>query len=576
MTTDPKLKTNNMLLDARTANFLELIGNGKIYRAPAFQRDYSWKEEHWEDLWKDLLDLLPDRSQRHYMGALVIEAINDREFRIIDGQQRLATLAMLSLAVIHRLHGLADRGIDSAQNRERALALRQRFIGEKDPASLQESSKLFLNDTDDPFFQDYLIQLREPKNLRKRPQSNRLLWSAFQYFKERFVEHPDLEENGGALAALLNETVARQLVFILISVDDALNAYTIFETLNARGLELSATDLLKNYLFSRIHVRADLETLQRRWKRLIETVQHERFPTFLRHHLLCEHRQVREQRLFKIVRAIVHEPEQVFELMEALENRADLYVALSDPYDDFWLDRKACRLYIKELNLFGVRQMTPLLFAAWEKFDAPQFERVLKLTSIISFRHSVVGRLNTNDLEPVYHTAAKAVLDGRATTVGQVFTLLKPIYVSDASFTNEFSNLTLNTNGNHKKLVKYILAKLETDSSGRECDPETDPGTIEHILPENPGPEWEEYFPTEHMDEAVYRLGNLLLLEAGKNRVLGNQSPPEKLAEYKTSRYRLARNVAFMTNDEWNLALIDKRQRNMANRAAHLWRSGYV
>ena len=188
------------------------------------------------------------------MGALVVEARSDREFRIIDGQQRLATLSVLALAVIDRLQSLASSGVDVDASRERALALRNRFIGEKDPASLIERSKLELNETDDPFYQDYLVQLRKPLNPRRLPRSNRLLWECFQYFQRRLTESPEMASDGAALAELLSETVARQLVFILITVEDELDAYTVFETLNARGLELSTTDLLKNFLFSRVKV----------------------------------------------------------------------------------------------------------------------------------------------------------------------------------------------------------------------------------------------------------------------------------------------------------------------------------
>ena len=53
------------LMDSRTTNFLELIGNGKVYRVPPYQRDYSWKEEHWEDLWSDLLALREHSDDRH-------------------------------------------------------------------------------------------------------------------------------------------------------------------------------------------------------------------------------------------------------------------------------------------------------------------------------------------------------------------------------------------------------------------------------------------------------------------------------------------------------------------------------
>src|SRR3990167_5012394 len=173
------------LLNTRTTNFLELVGNGKIYRVPPYQRDYSWEEEQWEDLWNDIVELRRHPDDRHYMGALVVEGKSDREFLIIDGQQRLATLSILALAAIRQLRRLAESEQDAEANTERAAGLRSRFVGEKDPASLVESSKLFLNSTDDAFYQDYLVQLREPLNPRGLPRSNRLLWECFRYFAKR-------------------------------------------------------------------------------------------------------------------------------------------------------------------------------------------------------------------------------------------------------------------------------------------------------------------------------------------------------------------------------------------------------
>src|SRR3990172_2166058 len=141
------------LLNTRTTNFLELVGNGKIYRVPPYQRDYSWEEEQWEDLWNDIVELRENSEDRHYMGALVVEGKSDREFLIIDGQQRMATLSILSLAVIGRLQKLVRNGIEAIPNEQRSKELRNRFIGEKDPASLIETSKLFLNETDNAFYQ---------------------------------------------------------------------------------------------------------------------------------------------------------------------------------------------------------------------------------------------------------------------------------------------------------------------------------------------------------------------------------------------------------------------------------------
>lgn len=109
------------------------------------------------------------------------------------------------------------------------------------------------------------------------------------------MKSPELSENGSELASLLSETIARQLLFILILVDDELNAYTVFETLNVCGLELSSADLLKNFLFSQIKVKEDRVALQRRWRHLIATVRQERFPEFLCYHLLCKYKLVRRQ-----------------------------------------------------------------------------------------------------------------------------------------------------------------------------------------------------------------------------------------------------------------------------------------
>lgn len=80
------------LLNTGTSTFLELIGNGRLFTVPPYQRDYSWTEEQWEDLWLDIEDLANRPEDSHYMGALVVEGKSDRQFAVIDGRQRLATL----------------------------------------------------------------------------------------------------------------------------------------------------------------------------------------------------------------------------------------------------------------------------------------------------------------------------------------------------------------------------------------------------------------------------------------------------------------------------------------------------
>ena len=567
-----KVRTN--VLSTATINYLELIGNGKAYRVPPYQRDYAWTEEEWEDLWNDVLDLRQETENRHYMGALVVQGESDREFTIIDGQQRLATISIFSLAVIAKLHRMADQEIDPERNRERAKELRNRFVGEKDPASLIESSRLNLSRTDDAFYQDYLVQLRDPPNPRGLPQSNTLLWKCFRYFSEQLEALDDLQEDGEALARVLSETAARSLLFILIKVEDELDAYTVFETLNARGLELTTADLLKNYFFSKVRVPNDLDALQRRWQALIATVSPERFSDFLRYHFLCEQTGVRKERLFKLVRDRVNTSQHVFELLGALEDRAELFAALGDASHEYWMELRNVKPHVQALILFRARQVTPVLFAAWERFSPDDFARVLKLVSVVSFRYLVSGR-NPNALEPAYHEAAKAILDGNAPRPGAVFAHLRPVYVDDGAFENNFAVFSLNPRRG-KKLVKYILCRLEEGAGGDPRDPETEPASIEHILPQNPSGDWFDSFTALELEAATNRIGNMTLLESAVNRDVGNAPYPVKRAAYEGSVYALTREVAEMAPEEWTFAFMENRQRHLAQRATQVWRSDFA
>ena len=564
------------MLNTRTTTYMELIGNGKSHCVPPYQRDYSWSEENWEDLWNDIVELMPNSQDNHYMGALVIQGKSDREFLVIDGQQRLVTLSLFALAVISKLNTMADQGTDPASNKERAQQLRNRFIGEKDPASLTETTRLLLNNTDNDFYQDYLVQLKKPPNPKRLPKSNNLLWKCFLYFTKQLDSLEYLETDGKAVAAVLSETAARQLMFILITVDDELNAYTVFETLNARGLNLTTTDLLKNYLFSLVTTHSDLEALQRRWAKLIATVDYKRFAEFLRYHLLCKESKVRTQRLFRLVRTRIRSKENVFELLTELESRAELFAAVSDPLHDYWKDFPQAKPFIRELSLFRVRQILPLVFAARECFSKDDFVRVLKLLSIVSFRYNVISSLNTNVLERVYPNAAKAVIAGDASSPAEVFKLIKPVYVSDSKMRQDFLLFVINPRGRKKKLAKYILARFEQDASGRSCDFETDPGTVEHILPENPLRDWDKTFPPELQEPLVHRLGNLTLLTSPENNEISNAMYDNKVETYQSSAYALTRKILEIAPDEWTPELVDKRQKYLARRAVHLWRSDFA
>jgi hypothetical protein len=124
--------------------------------------------------------------------------------------------------------------------------------------------------------------------------------------------------------------------------------------------------------------------------------------------------------------------------------------------------------------------------------------------------------------------------------------------------------------------VKYLLSELEADVSGTARDWETDPASIEHVLPENPTEAWDESFKPERQKDFIYRLGNLLLLEPSLNRQCQNGNFDEKRALYLRSHYASAQAMGREDQADWSPAALGQRQERMARRAAHIWRSDFV
>lgn len=561
------------LLDTRTTSFGDLIANGKIYRVPPFQRDYSWTEENWEDLWQDILALHANPNSSHYMGALVLQnsSTSDKEFTIIDGQQRLATLSIIAIAVIEKIQKLVEKEQEPEENKERQEILKRTYLSDRDPRSLRYSSKLLLNENNNDFYQSNLINLRKPRNIRSLFKSNQLLWESFQYFYQKIDELDNVITSGEKLAEILTDTIARRLLFIQINVEDELNAYTVFETLNARGIELSSTDLLKNYLFSLFKGPDDLSETQRQWRKIINTVRMEKFPEFLRYYLSLQYDRVRRDRLFKLVRQSVKDATQAFDLLDGLEDYSSLFIALSNSNDEFWNDTPENRTYIRQLTLFRVKQAYPTLFAGHRQFSPENFTRLLKLVCVITFRYTVVSSLNPNQLETLYNKIAIAIISGEITYPRQVFEEMRSLYVTDEKFSQDFSLLSIPTKGQKKKLVRYILCQLERDASG--IDVNEDSFSIEHILPESPTASWQQDFTDSQVEHMVYRLGNLTPLEPSLNREIGNNIYSNKQAIYQQSVYKLTKNIVA---EEWTPDTLARRQEYLAKRAVNIWKSDFI
>ena len=176
--------------NTRNDTYRKLMGNGLTYRIPRFQRDYSWTEEEWEDLWMDIQGVLdPGGEPAHYMGYLVLQSENDKAFDVIDGQQRLTTLSLMTLAVLKNLQRLVEAHQDPMRNQQRLDQIRQTYIGYLDPVTLVSRSKLTLNRNNDDYYQSYLVPLGHLP-VRGFRASEHSLRMAFEWFDRQVAQHP--------------------------------------------------------------------------------------------------------------------------------------------------------------------------------------------------------------------------------------------------------------------------------------------------------------------------------------------------------------------------------------------------
>jgi len=565
-----------MNFNTTNATFRQLLGNGLSYCVPPFQRDYSWTEDEWDDLWQDLLGLFEaDGEPAHYMGYLVLQSSDSKRFNIIDGQQRITTISVMILAALGHLQDLAAAGLDANDNAKRKEQLQSSYIGYLDPVSLVPRSKLELNRHNNRFYQTYLVPL-EKLPQRGLNASEHLLRKAFNWFKERLKTRCGMTESSGkALAAFLDELVDK-LFFTVITVTDELNALKVFETLNARGVRLSATDLLKNYLFSVISTQntheTELKVLEERWERIVGLLGSESFPEFLRIFWNSRNKLVRKSDLFKTIRRRITSRDSAFELLRDLDYSAGVYAALRDPQDPSWnRDEKRA---LKQLLMFNVRQPLAMLMACHAAFYEPEraaFTRIIKAVTVVSFRYNVICNLPTHEQERLYNAIACKVSEGAYSRPASVIGALRDVYPDDNQFKAAFAEKELRTtNSRNKKVVRYILFEIERQRSGGDFDFESATYDLEHILPEHPSEAW-SYIEESKQDRLIYRIGNMTPLEAGRNREMGNVGYTAKRPIYQQSAFQITRAVA-EHYDRWDEQKIESRQKQLATVAASIWK----
>lgn len=549
--------------DTSNQTFQRIMGNGFRYFVPKYQRDYSWNQEQWSDLWYDIQQIM-EENDSHYMGYLVLQTGDDRNFQIIDGQQRLTTLSILILAVIKCLKELPGTEEEKKGNELRASDIHSSYIGNLNRITLTSVDKLVLNRNNDNFYRLYIASLQKLPQ-RRISTSNKLLRNAFETFYDY------LKKSYKTAEELINFTdvIVNNIFFTVITVSDELNAFKVFETLNARGVQLSSSDLLKNYIFSVANVNEShelmLDDIETQWSEISDILQGNQIADFLRVFWNATHKTVRKNQLYKVIREEIKTPKQAFSLLLSMREKAHIYMALQNENDELWNGKREIVYYLSLLKLFNVSQPTSLLITAYSELSEKDFSLLLKRLVIISFRYNIICGKNPNDEEGAYNRLALSILKNKNYTLDE---LKSGIYVGDDEFEQTFAYKEFVYTSRNNKVAKYILSRIENFENGAEID--KDEITLEHILPDNPDEDWE--WDDIMIQQYHYRLGNMVLLEFVKNKNLGNVSFDEKKIVYANSTVQSTRELGESNIEKWTEEEINKRQKRLAKLAKGIWR----
>ncbi|MFV7521195.1 DUF262 domain-containing protein [Enterobacter quasiroggenkampii] len=553
-----------MLMEPKNENFNELIGGPNKYIVPRFQRDYAWDVGQWEDLWGDINSL--DDEGFHYMGYIVLQQKEQYQHEIIDGQQRLVTLSIIVLAAMKAIKTLIDNGEDVQGNTERLDGITQNFVGSKNFVTLKVINKLELNRNNKSYFQRMSSHL-EAQNSRGITSTNKLIRKCFDFFCKK-----DYGKTGAEIAQFIAD-FSSSMIFTKIIVQDDLNAYKVFETLNARGVQLSTPDLLKNYLFSIVTKddqigEEELNDLDEQWSEMIVQLGESNVSDYIRYHYNSQRRMVTKNNLFSSMRKILTKPEEAYQYLKSLIDYSPIYASLINPNDAWWGDQdvkyRNVLHYLNGIRLFNIKQPLTIFLAAFGNFSPEEFVKLVKYIYVLSIRYNIICHLSPSEQENIYNQIANKVYNREFLRASHVKNSdeFKRLYPDDNAFFNAFEFHRMPSRQTAKK-IRFLLSEIE-GYLGNPCDYEKT--TLEHICPYHPEKDWNESFG-EGINDVKDRLGNMILMDKDN---LKRSSFEEKKKEYTKSGYKLALKVTEYA--EWNLESVNDFQKWMSQQAVNVWK----
>lgn len=532
-------------------------------RVPLYQRSYSWEIKQVNDLFNDIKESIQSNREDYFLGSVVIARDQNAIDELVDGQQRIATTTILLVAI-------RDFLIKNNDER-RANWIEQKFLFEQDFESLAILPKLKLNIEDNEYFiKNILTRPINRQPISPSRTSNIKLTSAFKE-SIKFVKENISSSDTKSITRWIT-FLEKNVKIIQIRVEDYSYAYSIFETLNDRGLDLTVSDLLKNFLYANAGER--YSELLSNWSKMsahLDSLDSDSpIVTFIRHAWASKNGLTRERELFQKIRNKIKTPQEAIELSRELAKDAIQYSALLNSENELWNEYSdTVSESIKILVMLKMQQNRPLLISILNYFPKPEVEKSINTLLNWAIRFIVTGSLGSSGLETNFSNNASKVTSKEIKNTEELFSVMKEIIPTDEEFKKAFSIFTIK----RPELARYLLQKLEITKRA-EQQPEFLPNTngnqvnLEHILPKNPNADWNSI--SEELHSVLYRrLGNMCLLQGSINSKIGNKSFTEKTKVYKKSSFLLTKSISEYST--WMQDDIELRQTEMAELALKAW-----
>lgn len=560
-----------MQLKAVPQNLGTILSVNKKYVVPRFQREYSWTDEQVQDFWDDIVGCIKKVGQNivpheYFIGPIVLIADDSsNDIQVVDGQQRLITITIL-------LRALCEAFAAEGKKNE-ADGIYSNYIEGRDV----KNSPYFKLDTESPKpFLQKGIQYKEQAKIAPKTDEERALSGAWRFFSARMAAKviiPDVRVTNKIRALeAIRDQVIQYLKFVYISVPDEEDAYTIFETLNARGLDLSSVDLVKNSLLRDIRTTHPSDDAKEEWSSIKKKITEASsdLETFFRHYWNSKYAHTSEGRIYKGFKRASREGQlgTAKDFLTDLSKEADVYAYIAkprnQPVNKLPLASKELFSSLDAFNIFNVTQVRPLLLSLFSTDKLSLKQKILTIRAIENFHfiYTAVCSLRASGMDSKYGATARSLrgVMTKADAKVEINSLIGELQLKLPKFevfSSSFEKLRF-TNGfeRQKRLIQYFFIRYESFLHGSD-ELKISDMSLEHISSQSSKGAW------------VGHIGNLIPLSSKLNNDAGSQALKGKIQVYLKSNFKCVKEFCsgHSNTKDWTEGLAKKRADALAKSA---------